>query len=260
MIAFLFVGAAAGVLGGFFGVGGGIIFVPFQILIYSMIGVPAFLQMKMAVGTSLLTTACTTFASAHAHSKHKVVMWELIYKIAVGVIFGALLGAFFGRMIPSSALEIVFGGVLCALAVYLFFFVKQVEHETGRIPGFIVFNLVGLGVGTLSAMLGVSGGFMMVPILLFCHLSIRHAIGTASAVGFMISSVGAIGYLFPGLDHMSYQYTLGYLYLPAFIPMAIGTVTTARVGAFLAHKMPMKILKKIFAVLLFIIGILMMAT
>lgn len=259
IIAFLFVGLVAGLLGGMFGIGGGIIFVPFQILIYNMVGVPLYMQMKLAVGTSLLTTACTTFASAHAHAKHKVVKWELIYKIAVGVIFGALLGSFFGRMIPGKALEVIFGAVLCTLSVYLFFFVKQVEHETGRVPNFVVFNLVGLGIGTISAMLGVSGGFMTVPILIFFHISIRHAIGTGSAIGFLLSSVGAIGYLFPDLEQATYKYAVGYLYIPAFVPLAVGSILSARWGVALAHKIPMATLKKVLAVVLFIIGIIMIA-
>ncbi len=259
IIAFLFVGLFAGVLSGLFGIGGGIIYVPFQILIYNAIGVPSFLQMKMAVGTSLLATAVTTFSSARAHSKVKLVMWELVYKISVGVIFGALLGAFFARIIPGNILEIIFGALLCILGFYLFFFVKMVDHETGRIPNFLVFNMIGLGIGTISAMLGISGGFMTVPILLFFHISIRNAIATSSVIGFMLSVTGALAYLFPNMDGMSYKYALGYLYIPAFLPLAIGSIISARYGAALAHKLPVQTLKKVFAVLLFISGVMMIA-
>ncbi len=257
IIAFLIVGAITGVLSGLFGIGGGLIFIPFQIIIYALLDAPTYLQMKMAVGTSLCATACTTFASARAHSKHGAVKWDLIYKIAAGIILGALLGAFVARIMPGKVLEMFFGCMLCIVAVYLFFFVTPHDHETGHIPSFVPFNLVGLGVGTTSAMLGISGGIMMVPILIFFHLSMRKAVGTASAMGFLLSIVGAIGFLFPGLAPISYPYTLGYIYLPAFIPLAIGSVLTAKWGALLSHSLPLLLLKRILSIVLLLIGILM---
>ncbi len=258
IITFLFVGAFAGLLSGMIGIGGGVVFVPFQILIYQMVGVPLFLQMKLAIGTSLLATACTTFASARAHARHNAVAWDLIYKIGVGIISGALMGAFFARVVPGNVLEIIFGAVLVLLGIYLFFFVKLQDHETGRIPNFALFNLVGVGLGTTSAMLGVSGGFMTVPILLFFHIPIRRAIGTATAIGFLLSSVGALAFLFPNLEGVSYKYAIGYLYMPAFVSLSIGAMITSKWGAHLAHSLPIPLLKKVFSVILVIVGILMM--
>ena len=257
IIAFLFIGAFAGVLSGMFGIGGGVIFVPFQILVYNLVGVPLFLQMKLAIGTSLLATACTTFSSARAQSKRKSVDWELIYKIAGGVVVGALIGALFARIIPGKLLEIIFGACLCVLAIYLFFFMKQKDVETGHIPNFFLFNTIGLGIGTVATMLGVSGGFMTVPVLMLFHVPIRKAIGTSSAIGFMVSVTGAIGFLMPSLAGASYQYAIGYLYLPAFLPLAVGSIVSARWGVYLAHNLPIGPLKKIFATVLFIVGILM---
>ncbi len=258
VVTFFLIGGLAGFAGGLFGIGGGIIFVPSQILIYTLLGIPPFLQMKMAVATSLFATACTTFTSARAHSKHGAIIWKLIYKIAFGITLGSLLGAYLARILPGSVLKEIFGGGLCILSVYLFFFAKPHDHETGHIPGFIPFNLVGMGVGTVSAMLGMSGGVMLVPALMFFHQPIRKAVGTASGMGFLLAVIGVIGFILPGFGQISYPYCFGYLYIPALVPLALGSVLTARWGARLTHSLPLAILKKIFAIMLLAIGILMM--
>lgn len=259
LISFLLAGLIAGICSGMFGLGGGVIFIPVQILIYSILDVPTYLQIKLAIGTSLLATSCATFASARAHAKHNAVRWDLIYKISPGIIIGALLGALIARGLPSGVLEVLFGAFLCTIACYLYFFVKYHEHGEGNIPNSLIFNIIGSLVGIIAAMMGVSGGFIIAPILMLFHVPLRKAIGTASAAGFVLSIFGAIAYLFPSFSQDSYPYSIGYLYLPAFIPLAVGSMLSARWGVFFTHRLPIVILKKILAVMLFLIGILMIA-
>lgn len=242
-----------------FGIGGGILFVPFQIVIYTLIGIPEYLQMKLAIATSLFATACTTFASTRAHAHHGGVIYALIYRGLAGIVLGAFFGSFLGRFLSATLLEVLFGLLLCSLAVYFYFFCHQPEKGEHRLPNFFLWNFITLGIGTFAAMLGIGGGFLTIPILLFFHVSLRKAVGTAAAFGFVLSSVGSIGYLLPNLQDEGYAYTLGYIYLPALIPLATGAILTARWGAYLAHNLPLQFLKRCFAVILLIIGILLIA-
>jgi uncharacterized membrane protein YfcA len=83
----------------------------------------------------------------------------------------------------------------------------------------------------------------------------HNAIGTSAAIGFPIALSGALGYLINGLPVRDLPtYSAGFIYLPALIGIAAASFITAPLGARLAHRLPVSRLKKIFALLLLIIG------
>lgn len=259
IIAFLFVGILTGALAGLLGIGGGLLFVPFQLLIYQMGGMPQELQMKMALGTSLASIVLTTLSSMRAHNKHKAILWELIFKMGVGIIVGAGVGAFIATQLHSKVLEIIYGVVECLAGVY-FLFMRTLHTQTPiSIPNFTISSLFGLFIGAISAMLGMGGGFITVPVLVLLHVPLRRAIGSSTAVGFMISVVGSIIYLIPALGGHIYPHSIGLIYLPAFVPLTIGATLAAPWGAKMAHELPKSVLKKVFAILLIVLGIFIIA-
>lgn len=259
IIAFLLVGVLAGFLSGLLGIGGGVIFVPLQVLLFSMLGMPKDIQMKLAVGTSLAAIMISTLSAAMAQAQKKSIWWELISKMLTGLILGGLTGAFLARMMPPKLLEIFFGAFLILLGVYFFFLNAFQENEPHKLPNFIIVNPIAISLGTLSSMLGIGGGTIAVPILVYLKVPIRKAIGSAVVISCILSTVGSIAFLFPTMKNSAsiYPNSIGYLFLPSFIPMALGAALFAPIGVKVSHQLPRELLKKIFAFILTLIGIIM---
>jgi len=258
IIAFLFVGLFAGVMAGMLGIGGGLIFVPFQVFLFYLTDVPDELQMKLAVGTSLAATVFTTLITVFAQARKHSIWWKLVYKVIIGIVIGAISGAFLARIMPSKLLEVIFGVFSIILGIYFLFLNAHHEHTPEKTPDFAILNSLALAIGLISSMLGIGGGALVVPTLVYFRVPLRKAIGSATTIACMLSITGAITFLFPSITGDTiYEYSLGYLYLPSFIPMTIGAVLSAPFGVKLAHCIPRDVLKKIFATLLCVIGLLM---
>jgi uncharacterized protein len=259
-VIFLFVGAFAGFLAGLLGIGGGIIFVPIQVFIFDLIGIPVELRMKLAVATSLATIVLTTITSAIAQAKREAVNWSLVFKMALGTLIGAFIGSYIGKILPSKILETVFGGFTIALGIYLLFVKAHPSDESPqKTPNMPIMSSLGLFVGTLASMLGIGGGMISVPIFMKLKLPIREAVGTGSLISLVIAVIGAITWLSPIIDGTKIvEGAIGYIYLPAFLPMAIGSVALAPFGVQVAHYIKRETLKRVFSLVLCLVGILMM--
>lgn len=258
IVVFLFAGLLAGGFAGLLGIGGGIIFVPIQILIYNVTGLPKEIQMKTAVATSLATIIFTTISSARSHAKRKSIEWDIVYKIVVGILLGAIGGSILARAIPGKILEIIFGLFLFLVSLYLFLVKSLKEHPENRIPNFPIMNTIAFIIGGFSAMMGVGGGLITVPTLVHFHVPIQKAIGTSSVIGVILSLFAALTYIVPSFEGGTYPpYSLGYIHFPALIPMATGAVIAAPFGAFLTHTLPRDLIRKIFAGFVLIVAILM---
>lgn len=256
IIAFLGIGLLAGFLSGLLGMGGGVIFVPFQVLLFSLMGVPQELQMKLAVGTSLAAIMFSTLSATIAQQGKQSIWWEMIYKMLTGLILGALVGAYLTRIMPAKMLEIAFGIFAILLGIHFFLLKALHEHDLHKMPDFSIINALSISIGTLSSMLGIGGGTIAMPILVYLKVPLRKAIGSAVAISCLLSTVGSIVFLLPALrDAPIYPNSLGFLFLPSFIPMSLGAAIIAPFGVKMSHYLPKEVLKKIFAIVLCIIGI-----
>ena len=112
-------------------------------------------------------------------------------------------------------------------------------------------SAMGVFTGWLSSLVSIGGGTVVIPFLVWCNIPLRHAIGTASAIGFSVAIGGTVGYIIigwstPGLPSAH----LGYVYLPALLWVASASVGSASLGARIAHKIDIALLRKAFALLL----------
>jgi uncharacterized membrane protein YfcA len=116
-------------------------------------------------------------------------------------------------------------------------------------------TLTATAVGIVSSLVGIGGGVMTIPLMSLCNVPMRQAVGTSAALGLPIAIAGTVGYIVTGLDkdHLP-ALSLGYVYVPALIGIVIGTFVTVPSGARMAHTIPVTRLKKIFAVILFILA------
>ena len=250
-------GLFAGFLGGLFGIGGGIAIVPALYAVLGANGVPEEVRIKIAVGTSLATIILTSIRSAQSHFRHGNVDMDLIKGWGPFIALGAIGGAALARYLEASALTLIFGGVLFALGVHRLVTGKATARE-GAMPAPSVQRGLAAGIGTLSSLMGIGGGVLSVMVLTHGGRPVHQSIGTSAGFGLFIGLPGAVGYAIAGLgDPAIGAGTLGYVSLPAFAAIALGTVTMAPVGAKTAARLSGVLLTRLFAGYMVVSAVLM---
>lgn len=249
---YAFTGSVAGIFAGLFGLGGGVIVVPILTFLFTAQHMPETHIHHIALGTSLASILFTSLSSMRAHNKRGAVEWPIALRIAPGILIGAFSGSWLASQISTRYLKIFFVVFLFYVAVRIVRNIKPVikkPYTSGGIFG------VGALIGAISSFVGIGGGTMSVPFLLRCNVSMHNAIGTSSAIGFPIALAGAVGYAMTGSKVMDLPaHTIGYIYLPALLFVSLASITTAPLGAKLAHKLPVSKLKIIFALLLLVMA------
>ena len=246
---YLATGAFAGLLAGLLGVGGGLLIVPILALSFATQGIADEVQMHLAVGTSLATIIFTSLSSIYAHHRRGAVAWPVFRAMTPGIILGALLGAVIARWLPSFSLRTLFGVFELFVALQMALSLKPAPHR--GLPGSWGMSGAGAVIGSLSALLGVGGGTLTVPFLLWCNVAIHRAIATSAACGLPIAVAGATGFVISGWHNtLLPEWSSGYLYWPALLGVVTASVLFAPLWARLAHRLPTLVLKRLFALLL----------
>ena len=254
LIAYLLLGACTGTIAGLFGVGGGLIVVPVLAIIFKSQGVANDIIMHLAIGTSLATIIPTSISSLIAHHRRGAVLWPAFTQLAPGIVIGAFLGAYIAHQISSDALKMGVGIFALVVAIKMLLDIKPQAHR--ELPGRAGMTLAGAVIGVVSALIGIGGGMLTTPFLLWCNKALRNAIATSAACGLPIAIAGTAGYIKVGLGSpLLPQWSSGYVYWPALFAVALTSVFFAPLGAWLTHKLPVDFLKKIFALLLIVIGV-----
>jgi uncharacterized protein len=246
-------GIVAGTLAGLLGVGGGLIIVPALVYLFDAQGYAPEATVHLALGTSLGTIVFTSISSTRAHHQRGAVDWRIVGRIAPGILAGTFLGGVFAAHLATAALKAVFALFLAAVAVQMLSGAKPRPSRT--FPGIYGSTLAGLGIGGISGLVGIGGGSMSVPLMLWCNVEARRAVGTSAAIGFPIAVSGAISYGFNGLGASTgVAHTIGYLHLPALATVAALSMLTAPLGARLASSIEPAKLKRGFACLLVVMS------
>jgi uncharacterized membrane protein YfcA len=247
-------GAASGFLAGLLGIGGGMIMVPFISLILSTQGVQPDLALKMAIATSMATIAFTSISSVRAHHSRGAVRWDLFRCLAPGIVLGgaaASLGAF--SMIKGQYLGLLF-------ALFVGFSAGQMllnkrPAPSRQMPAVAGQLAAGGAIGFLSGLVGAGGAFVSVPFMTWCNVPIHNAVATSAALGFPIAVSNVLGYMLAGSGLSGLpEHSLGYVWLPALLVIASCSVLTAPLGASAAHQLPVAKLKRLFAMVLFLLS------
>jgi len=254
LIAYLALGTLAGILAGLFGIGGGIVIVPGLYFLFLAQGFSEQICMHLAVGSSLASVVFTSMSSASAHHRRDSVHWTAVRGLTPGILAGAALGAALADLISERGLRLAFGLFEIVVAVQLLYGFKPAPHRD--LPRRGVLGLTGAVIGMVSALLGIGGGTLTVPFLLWCNVSMHSAVGTSAACGLPIALAGALGFVITGWDGAGLpHWSSGYLYWPAVTAVAGGSVLLAPLGARLAHTLPVVSLKRLFALLVAVVGI-----
>ena len=230
-------GLAAGALSGLFGVGGGLIMVPILVFVFHF-------AQKDAQATSLCAIVLTACSGAVPYGLAEHVDWVAAALIVAGGVGGSTLGAAIAKRINDNWLRIVFAIVATASAAKMLFDAPT-DSGTTAVAGLsaaavLTYLGAGLGMGLLSALVGVGGGIILVPMLtLLIGLPQTVAQGLSMVVMAPISLVGALRYSRSGYTHWTVGLALG-----------IGGAITSPIAAQVALNLSTTILSKLFALLL----------
>ena len=239
-----------GFVAGLFGIGGGLITVPFLYYIFGLIDIDQQYIMHLAVGTSFAIIIPTSIVSVLTHHKFNAVDFSIVKSYGIFVIFGVISGTIFAASLKTKSLVLFFSIIILILGIYLLFLkekdnnlIKKIKLELKIILGFIV--------GFISAPMGIGGAIMNVPVLKFFGYSINKAIGSAAAIGFLIAVFGAIGFLISGQYlNAKIPMSIGFLNIPAFLIFIPITTFMARLGAKTVHKIDKNKISKFFGIFL----------
>lgn len=243
-------GVVGGVLAGLLGVGGGIVIVPALYIALSLVGMDPAITMQVAVGTSLATIVFTSLSSAMGHHRKGAVDYDLLKLWGPSILVGVLIGAALGGIVSGLILVAVFAVVAALVALDMI--LRRPGQETmPRSFSRPVWAGLGVTAGAVSAMMGIGGGTVCVPLLNFLGYDIRRAVGTSSAIGLIIGLPGAIVYVITGWGAAGLMpFSLGYVNLLAVAVIVPLTMIFARVGVSIAHSIPRRALRLSFGLFL----------
>jgi len=256
-------GSGVGFLAGLLGIGGGLVIVPvLSTILLNFDVLPPEQVVIVAIATSLASILFTSTSSAIAHHKNGNVPWELAPWIMTGVALGALISGFMAALLPEQVVRIVFCVTVVLIALKMFYSSTQSDSSTAReLPNKGLLTFFTTITGGLSAMIGIGGGALLVPLLTFFSLDMKKAIGCASACGIVIALFGSIGYISSGSTHFSLEDGFaGFVYLPALLGIVCTSWYTAPLGAKATQALPVALIKKIFAALLLVMAANMIIT
>ena len=258
IVVLLLAGAAAGFLSGLLGIGGGLLVVAALSLALPALGVPGAEVMRVSVATSMATIVLTLLVSATAHIRRGTVVWSSWIWLAPGMVIGGVVGAHLAQLLSARTLR---WGItaFCALTAWRMAFGRKASESaqgSGAAPRSPWLLSAGAGIGAISAMVGVGGGSMTVPLLVSLGVRPIQAVSTSAVCGLVIAIAGAVSYALS--VHAPPQAlpwgSVGYLYLPAAAVAAAGSMTLAPVGTRAAHALPSTALRRVFALFLLVVG------
>jgi uncharacterized protein len=252
-LSYLALGAVVGLLAGLLGIGGGVIIIVGLLEVFKHLNFGQAHIMHMALGTSMASILFGSLSSLRAHQSLGSVDWTIVRGLTPGILIGGFLATFAAAQVSSAVLKVIFALFMTYTAVQMLVNAKpKPNRELPRGPGMFVAGNV---VGAISSLVGVGGAAITIPFMTWCNVHMHRAIGTAAALGFPVSLFGTLGYIANGWNIPGRpEWSLGFVYLPACLGIVLTSTLTAPFGARLSRKLPVAMLKKIFACLLFVLA------
>lgn len=255
---YLAIGTAVGFLAGLLGVGGGMITVPVLVFVFTAKGFPPEHLMHLSLATAMATIPFTSASSVRAHHVRDGVDWSVVVGMLPGLAMGALLGALVAGAVPSRPLAIFFAVFISYAALNMFRNVRP--KPTRQLPGRLGLGVVGAVVSFLASFVAAGAAFMTIPFMAWCNVPMKRAIGTAAALGFPLALASTAGYVYAGRHAVGLPAgTLGFVYLPALVPVVLASMLTAPLGARFTHRLPVHRLRMAFGVLLLALALHMLS-
>ncbi len=258
ILSYLGLGVLVGFLAGLLGIGGGAVMVPLLTALFMAQGVATDQVVHLALGTSMGAIIMTSLSSLMSHSRRGGVLWPVVRTFSPGILLGTFGATFVAAYLSAVPLAIIF-------AVFIGFASVQMllnrQPRPGReLPGKAGLFAAGTGIGGISALVSIGGGSLSVPYMIWHNVAVKQAIGTSAALGLPISVAGTLGYLINGWNRApdALPLTFGFVHLPAVLLISLCSVFLAPLGARLAHRLPVLLMRRLFACLLMALALRML--
>jgi len=251
---FPLLGAIAGLLAGLLGIGGGLVLVTALAWLLPLHGVPAEVAMHAALASSLASIVLTGLSSTYSHHRRGSVLWPSAAWLVPGLLAGAWFGSGLAMALSGTVLRWVIAGYCGLVGLQMMASRTPDASASSRSPRGPGLTAAGGGIGMVSAIVGIGGGSLTVPLLVWLGTQPVRAVGTSSACGVLIGIASAAGYALKAPPGALPEYAIGYVYLPAAIGVALASVLVAPLGVRLAHALSGAALKRVFAVLMWVMG------
>lgn len=247
-------GIAAGLIAGLLGVGGGIVMVPVMTTIFAANGMSDMVILHVAVATSLAVIIPTGMSSALAHHRKGAVSFELLTLWAPFMVAASFVGGVSAGFYSSFVMRLIFGIMAILIAINSVVPIQR-KLMAPLSDSALAHRVSAAVIGYISSLMGIGGGSLSVPTMSALGRKVHQAVGTSSALGVFIALPGALGFVLSGWGQTDLpEFALGYVYLPAFLALALGAILFAPVGAAIAHRLSGVWLKRVLTVYLLIVG------
>lgn len=259
-LAYLLTGIFSSFLSGLLGIGGGLVIVPALLFIFVQYHVTDTDHlMHVVIATSLASAIVNLAFSVKSHYQQGNIRWSVFRMMSPGVFVGALfLGPLVMFLLSGSTLKIIFG-VACFLLSTQMFFSRENKNTPENLPGTFVLSCLGVFTGVLSTLLGIAGGVMIGTALNYYHMNMHKVIGTTAAIAIVLSIAGSVGLMVVGYQQIGLPtWSTGFVYWPAMLCVALPSPFFAPLGSKAAQYLPVSVLKKMFAILVFMVGLKML--
>jgi len=254
-LSFAVVGIFAGISAGLLGLGGGLVSVPALLYLFKFYGLADTHLMHIAVSTSLMAIIVTSFSSLIAHHRHHNVDWILMRRLSIGLALGGFLGAYSATLFSSQLLQRIFAVYAFMMSIRIWVSLPVLAVSKTLLKQRYLF-VAGSLFGSISALVGMGGGTMVVPYLLLSGQTIQRAIGTSAACAFPIAVSGVLGFIIFGQAYIpSGQGQIGFVNWQAFLGMISTSVIFAPLAAKWAKNLPVRLLEHIFSLVLMAVSI-----
>jgi len=254
---FPLLGIAAGVLAGLLGIGGGLVLVASLVWLLPLFNIPPEAAMHTALASSLASIVVTTASSAYAHHRRGSVLWPTVAWMVPGLLLGGWLGSDLAVYLDGNVLRWLMAIYCLVAAVQIGFGRTRAPADGSAVapPVGLPLTAAGTGIGAMSALVGIGGGSMTVPLLVWRGVVPVRAVGTSSACGVAIGLASAAGYALHAPQGALPEYAIGYVYLPAAIGVAAASMLSAPLGTWIAHRISGMALRRVFAFFMVLVGL-----
>lgn len=251
---FPLLGVVAGILAGLLGIGGGLVLVAALAFLLPLHGVPREAAMHAALASSLASIVLTAVSSAAAHHRRGSVLWPTVRWMLPGLLLGGWLGSLVAVLLPGAVLKWCVAGYCFIAGAQMAFGGTRAGGDPDVVPRGAGMTVAGTAIGALSAVVGIGGGSMTVPLLVWRGVAAVRAVGTSSACGVAIAVGSVAGYALNAPAGALPAHAIGYVYLPAAIGVAVTSIIAAPFGTRIAHTISGPALRRLFAVFLVLVG------
>ncbi len=251
---YIVVGLLGGFVGGFLGLGGGIIFVPFLFFIFDYFQINPNYALQSAIVTSLSCVVISSLSALIKHNTNNLVEWNIFVRTLPGIVLGSSLGLTMVAILPAELIKFIYTALLILISIYMFN--KDQDREKEKIKEIKYINRFSFFVGSISSLLGIGGGTLTTPYFNYYGVPIKRCIATASACGVAISLFGIlVSFVLTYHSQILETNTLELLTFDAFLIVSLSSMLSAYFGASVTKRTQSSNLSKIFSVFLILTAI-----